>query len=436
MDKAQLELPIRFNGKVTAPEFAIYRPAILSHKDSTLDLLSLKLFHEILAFNHISDPDRHIYFIPYSRISTAKNKRVAQKVINAEIERICDSMQAFIFKIDKSQMEAITGEKHASTVSPFDRITRSEMNLKVVLGQTFKKLLSAKQTFFMGDLRVIRKFSLKHSINLYWLIISHQWKADSIFFELEDLKVKLGVGGKYVNRFDNFRSKVLDEAQVEFQDTWARFTYQPVKNKKKIVGVCFKFRSDAEITRAFLNSSPYPFESKLKKLKVAEHVVIRIRIMVSKGYYTEEHVENTIEETRKVHVSSKLKNPAGFFLKALDQSWYENEPEYQSESKTPVRKKKPVNTISEEPKALSELVGKPHPEVIASEKKAFSRYEMIAQYWGFSQEQAAIISSHLDEKKAYKIHYGLACNEVKDSSEAFSAFAQYIPKNNINHNSI
>ncbi len=403
---SQLELPIQYNRKVVSTEFAIFKPAILTHKDNEWDVKSLKLYHELLAFNHREEPGRTEYYIPYSRIAATSKERNIQKLISKEAERIGATMQSYVFRVDKKKLEEITGEKAPATISPIERIVYHGTNLKVVLTPTFKKLLVAYQQFYLGDMRTIRKFQHKHSINLYWLIISHQWKSNKIETSLEDLKEILGCAGKYESRWDNFRQFILKPVEEEFKGTWAEFSYEPYKEGKKVKGIIFTFRSDAELIRSVLNESPFAFELRLQKFGIEPHVIIDIRDAVRRGEYAEEHVEYVIEETRKRHVIQKIKNPAGYFLKALKENWFEG---------------KITIPIDPPKKLLQQTVA--HPSGGPSTMNALTEFDKIQQYWHFSDHQIMQIRNNLTEKDARRKHYGLiTLNEPISSAEAYESF--------------
>ena len=93
--------------KLISEEFQIHKPQIIAHSDTEMDLKSLKLFHEVLGFNHRTEPKRHAYYIAYDSICKTKDERKVQKIIDQEVERISTRMQAFVYKVEKKKMKEI-----------------------------------------------------------------------------------------------------------------------------------------------------------------------------------------------------------------------------------------------------------------------------------------------------------------------------------------
>ena len=380
------------NRKLIAEEFSIFKPALIAHSDTEMDLKSLKLFHEVLAFNHRAEPDRYHYTIEYEVISKTTDKRNVQKLISQEIVRIASRMQSFVFKIDKKKMYEVTGEKNAGSISPFDRIIYEGNNIKVVLGTTFKKLLVRYQQFYLGDARTVRSLNHKASIHMYWLIISHSWKGSSFEVTLEELKVFLGCPGVYEDRWDNFRKKILEPIQAEFQDTWCEFSYQTQKKGRKIHALVFEFKSDAQIIRSIINESPYPFEQKLQQYKMKYTTIMQIREQVKKGNYTEQDVEKVIQHAQQ---NKTIRSKPGYIVKALTERWFEK---MAIQTTLEISPSSPVPTNG--------------------------HWGEVQQYWNFSLEQMKELRKHYNEHTLRMVHYKkkLFFERSTPVEEVFQAF--------------
>ena len=368
------------NRKLIAEEFAIFKPALIAHSDTAMDLKSLKLFHEILGFNHRAEPERHDYYIPYEAVCKTQDKRNIQKLISQEVERIATSMQGFVFKVDKKKMQEITGERNTGSISPFDRIVYQGSNIKCVLGTTFKQLLIRYQQFYLGDARTVRQLNHKSSIHMYWLIISHSWRESSFEITLKDLKIHLGCEGQYEGRWDNFKRFILDPICQEFSDTWAAFAYETIRKGRKIHALRFDFKSDAQVIRSIINESPYPFEHQLHLYRMDARKIVHIREQVNKGRYTEQDVNAIIKH---VQHNRKIKNKAGYIVQSLKEGWYRN-----------------LAVQIELPMAAAES---PSPGPAPSS----GRWGEVQQYWKFTSEQMQQLKSKYNEHTLYKKHYGL-----------------------------
>ncbi|WKN46490.1 replication initiation protein [Tunicatimonas pelagia] len=368
-----------------------------------MDLKSLKLFHEVLGFNHRTEPDRYEYFIDYNLISKTRDARNIQKIISQEVERIASRMQGFVFRVDKKKMHEITGERNVASVSPFDRIVYQGSQVKIVLGRTFKKLLVRYQQFYLGDARTVRRLNHKASIHMYWLIISHSWKGHSFEVTLEELKRLLGCPGAYENRWDNFRKFILDPIQKEFKNTWAKFEYTTKRKGRRINSLTFTFESDAQVIRNIINESPYKFEHQLHLYQMKHNAVIHIRDQVRKGVYTEQDVENVI-----LHAQSekKIKSKAGFIIKALKDGWYERMA-IQTELQIPVT-----------------TVVKPTP----TPKNGY--WGEIQAYWNFSDEQINELRQVYNENTLKKAHYQKSTffTEETNTEIVFDSFMESVSR--------
>lgn len=384
------------NRKFISEEFAVFKPALIAHSDTEMDLKSLKLFHEVLGFNHRNEPDRYEYYIEYDLISKTQDKRNVQKVISQEVERIATRMQGFVFRVDKKKMQQITGERNVASISPFDRIIYQGSQIKIVLGTTFKKLLVRYQQFYLGDARTVRRLKHKASIHMYWLIISHSWKGNSFEIQLDELKTLLGCPGMYEGRWDNFRRYILDPIQKEFIDTWARFSYKAKRKGRSINSLLFEFDSDAQVIRGIINESPFDFEHQLHLFKMAYNSIVHIREQVRGGKYGEQDVEKVI---RHALDDKKVRNRAGYVIQALKERWYE---------RMAVQTEISVAVPSSAPAPVNGHWGE------------------VQQYWKFSESQMKELRNLYNEHTLKITHYRkkIFFDTDTDTEEVFSAFVE------------
>lgn len=388
------------NRKLIAEEFAVFKPALIAHSDTEMDLKSLKLFHEVLGFNHRNEPDRYEYYIEYDLISKTQDKRNVQKIISQEVERIATRMQGFVFRVDKKKMQQITGERNVASVSPFDRIIYQGSQIKIVLGTTFKKLLVRYQQFYLGDARTVRRLNHKASIHMYWLIISHSWKGNSFEIQLEELKGLLGCPGMYEGRWDNFRRYILDPIQKEFANTWARFSYKTKRKGRSIHSLLFEFDSDAQVIRGIINESPFSFEHQLHLFKMSYTSIVHIREQVRTGKYGEQDVEKVIKHALD---DKKVRNRAGYIIQALKEKWYERMA-VQTEISIPI----PAST--------------PAP--------VNGHWGEVQQYWKFSEGQMKELRNLYNEQTLKTTHYRkkIFFDTETAVEEVYHAFLESAPK--------
>jgi len=388
------------NRKLISEQFQIHKPQIIAHSDTAMDLKSLKLFHEVLAFNHRAEPNKHVYRIAYETICKTKDQRNIQKLISQEVERISTRMQAFIFKVDKKKMQEITGERNSGSISPFDRIVYEGSHIKVVLGNSFKKLLVQFQQFYVGDARTVRKLNHKASIHMYWLILSISWRSNSFTMEVEEFKKYLGCEGQYVGRWDNFKKYVLDPMVKEFKGTWAEFTYDTIRKGRKIAKIKIAFQDDAQVIRQLINESPFKFEHQLHLFGMEMNQIYYIRERVLKKDYTEQDVERVVSFVEK---NRKIKNKAGYIIKALKEGWYKN---IGLQIELPM----PAHTPQTLANTQAELPGKKYSaDVEHVELSMQEKNHKIMVKFGISSEAASSYMQSIPEDKLYRILYTYDC---------------------------
>ena len=96
--------------------------------------------------------------------------------------------------------------------------------------------------FTQYRLNDILNFRNNYSKRLYETAIFHMHKRNSIDFELDEIKLNLGVDLKEYKDFKSFRVRVLDVAIKEINEiSNITISYTLIKKDAKVIGVHFEF---------------------------------------------------------------------------------------------------------------------------------------------------------------------------------------------------
>lgn len=100
--------------------------------------------------------------------------------------------------------------------------------------------LLAEGKFTLYNLECAMAMSSAHSIRLYEIMKSHQWKKQPVIVSLKDLKwsIDIGENSPTYDDFSNFRVHILEKAQKDFKKhTDITFEYVPIKEGRKVVSL-------------------------------------------------------------------------------------------------------------------------------------------------------------------------------------------------------
>lgn len=327
--------------------YTVFHPNVLIGVNTELKLAEQRLYMEVLNFNHLAEPERLEYEIPYEHITHISDKKVLQKKAHQEFMRIAEVLQKRVFRLDKEFMQTHFNEKYAVTFNPFPVIKYKDKHFIVRLNEYFKAILVKLEIgFTKGDIELLRTFRSEYSFLMYWLIREQQWKQRGgvLQFTLEDLKRALGCENEYQGRFNNFKARVLDTIYEEFKGTWVEFEYEILrggKGGKAIQGIRFHFKNDAQQEQLLLAISKYEWENELLRYGVQERDVLRIRDWVNqaaplKGEYVWDsfYVETCIKiaqehyRLRKQQGTKPIQNMASYIYAALVNAWWLPEVEF------------------------------------------------------------------------------------------------------------
>lgn len=200
-------------------------------------------------------------------------------------------------------------------------------------------LLQLKRDFTKFDIRSYKFLHTSTSIRLYH-ILKQYYGRNKLHpkIDLQELKDMLGVGDKY-NPYNNFKQRVLDEAQRRLgENTDIRFTYDETKERKKVVGLVFHIEenhpawlNENKIEDAESEEVPQTLFNEIFP-KVEKWGVSREVLSLLMDTQTEEAIQTGLAYTLFEEKLGKIKdNKAGFFINAVKNRY--TSPAFETEQK-------------------------------------------------------------------------------------------------------
>ena len=267
--------------------YTVFQPNILINANSDMKLVETRLYTEILNFNHKDNPDQLTYKVPYEAVTLRTDKNAISRNAKREYMKLTKRFQKRVFDLDAEFMKVHFGEEYPASIVAFPTIRYQDTCFLIEINRYFKAILVKLELgFTKGDIELLRTFIHTYSHRLYWMIRHYQWRpnTNSLRIGLAELKASLGCAGQY-NRFQNFKTRVLEPIQEEFRSTWVEFEYDIVRGGRggAVKEIIFKFNNDFEQTKKLKLGAAYDWEHILSGYGIASREIIRIRQWVIEG---------------------------------------------------------------------------------------------------------------------------------------------------------
>lgn len=294
-----------------------------------LNTLEWRAFTAILARIHPDDEEFKEYFIPaselvgdetggsaYRQIKTLA-KRLVDKTLYVELlgpngERVSKPDYEYISFITKARYVGQRGGLFVKVNPDFVPYL-----LQLTQRGNFTKSLTAE----------LKSLSGSHSFKIYWLLSEYRTFGTRTFM-VEDLRFRLGIRpDEYVDRFNNFKAKVLDKAQEELADTDLHFEMELLREGKAVQQIRFTFDASPLVLEpsatklpllASAHTPPEPEDWAIELLGVgvgeAGCEVIRRHLL--EGQYPVEYLSYVLEVIRRPR-KAKIRKPADYAYKCI-----------------------------------------------------------------------------------------------------------------------
>ncbi len=180
-------------------------------------------------------------------------------------------------------------------------------------------LLELKDRYTSYDIRNVLRLQSTHSMRIYELLKQFE-SVGKRTFEIVELKRILSIETQY-KRYNDFKRYVILQARKELSEHCdITFDFQEKKKGRKIISICFIIiqqdrvvvnASDSEKDNAAQRKEVFAL---LCDLGLSEQQALRYTRAKEHGY-----LRRTVEYVKKGFEAGKIKNPAAYFIKLVEQ---------------------------------------------------------------------------------------------------------------------
>ena len=179
-------------------------------------------------------------------------------------------------------------------------------------------LLELRDNFTKAQLSQLLKLKSPVSHRIYWLLREYAAFGKRVI-GLAELRNVLGLTTEYLNRFDHFRDRVLDRAQMELAQTDLPFTYEVIKQGRVITEIRFLFAPVGSVALAAAAATGW--EATVLAAGVGEKSLPAIRLQLEVGMYDEGYIKFVLQTVRAKVLQGKIKKEGGAVFKALTEGY-------------------------------------------------------------------------------------------------------------------
>ena len=175
---------------------------------------------------------------------------------NDYYQRMLDMTRDFASRV--FEIKQPNGELHRIPVLSIIKYKKGSVELKVN-DQLAPYLLDLKSKFTKYSLQEALSFKSGFSMRLYQLLAQYQYKQE-VEFSLEKLRFCLNVDDGKLQRFFDFKKRVLEPARKEINEkSTLRFEYKEIrKYKQKVIAIKFIITQPIQSQLDFLDPDPKP----------------------------------------------------------------------------------------------------------------------------------------------------------------------------------
>lgn len=197
------------------------------------NLQEQKILLQIISKIKMDEKEFTSYFVSWAELkSISKNYLDSVK----KIDESCEKLKNKTIKIKRGNTEDNFGFLSGWTVTPGHGVHfRIDPGMKEMLLD-----LLEDGNFTLIGLEPLMSLSSAHSIRLFEVLKSQQWKKQPVVLSLDRIKWSLDIDAKSktYSDFGTFRVHILEKAQKAFRDhTDIIFTWVPIKEGRKVVSL-------------------------------------------------------------------------------------------------------------------------------------------------------------------------------------------------------
>jgi plasmid replication initiation protein len=197
------------------------------------NLQEQKILLQIISKVRMDEKEFSSYFVSWSDLKEiSKNNLDSVKKIDAS----CEKLKNKTIKIRKENTEENFG-----FLSGWRTVAGQGVHFRIDPGMKEMLLdLLDDGNFTLFSLECAMSLTSAHSIRLYEVLKSQQWKKQPVVLSLDRIKHSLDIdsGNPSYADFGNFRTQILEKAQKAFKEhTDIIFAWVPIKEGRKVVSL-------------------------------------------------------------------------------------------------------------------------------------------------------------------------------------------------------
>lgn len=207
--------------------------------------------------------------------------------------------------------------------------------LLLVLNPLFRPYLlqlAEKGNFTKSRVAELKHLKSGYAFKLYWLLSEYR-TFGSRLFTIDDLRFRLGIKeDEYEGRFDNFKAKVLDKAQLELAKTDLAFKMEMLRKGRKVQQIRFIFKAQplllaevpdgsesVELPMLTVLAEPpalEPWAQQLQLRGVSAEGCELIRRHLAEGHYQADYLDYVLTVFQKPR-KTPVRKPADYLFKCI-----------------------------------------------------------------------------------------------------------------------
>jgi hypothetical protein len=216
-------------------------------------------------------------------------------------------------------------------------------------------LLELRKNFTKAEVKQLQKLKSAFSHRIYWLLKEHACFKQRVI-AVAELRNILKLTTEYIGRFDHFRTRVLDRAQQELEQTDLPFTYELVRQGREVTKIRFLLCPSAAVTTICVPQEPSTvptWEKELVAVGIAVNSLGIIKEQLAADTYEEGYIRYVLARVATQVRLGKVKKHAGAVYKALTEGYFLVDYQLEKKSVTSAKRSKPAVSRDQTPARLT-----------------------------------------------------------------------------------
>ncbi len=300
------------------------------------DIWQTRVFAKVLTLIKPSDTDFYeykIYLTDFIKEFGLKKGGNIYQLIKSGAEGLMQKKVVVDEMLDGRPSELQTWM--LSSVQTFKETDDAAYLLVTIHPKLKPYLLELRQKYLVYDIRNVLKLTSVYSIRIYELLKQYE-KIGKRHFDLENLKLILGIQPEEYKLYGHFKSKVILKAQSDLSaETDISFTFEEHKDGKKVSGVTFFIFPNAERRSKRELAAELPAPKKTDKAALLDSPFFRETLETVRPWGISEmklrellveHGETQVRDGLQCTLDSEKEhkitgNIGGFFVRAVAEGW-------------------------------------------------------------------------------------------------------------------